>query len=186
MAIKATVYKAGLQIADLDRGVYADHQLTLAREPSETDERLMMRLLAFALQAPADDRDGALQPARGAADADQPDLWQQALDGSIRHWIEVGQPDERRLIRAAGRADRVTLYTYHHAAPVWWAGAKGQLARLRNLAVWRVPPEHSQALAALAQRTMQLQVTVQEGLVGVADGREHVELQPEALMTPSR
>ena len=110
MAIKATVYKASLQIADMDRGLYADHALTLARQPSETDERLMARLLAFALQVPADDHHGALQPARGMTDADEPDLWQKSLAGELLHWIEVGQPDERRLIKACGRARRVTLY----------------------------------------------------------------------------
>ena len=185
MAIKATVHKATLQIADMDRGLYADHALTLAREPSETDERLMMRLVAFALQVPADDHDGALLPARGIADADEPDLWQRSLRGELRHWIEVGQPDERRLIRACGRAERVTLYAYSAAAPIWWAGVQGKLARLTNLAVWQVPAAQSQALAGLAARSMQLQVTVQEGQVWIGDATRSVELHPVALKLPA-
>lgn len=184
MAIKATVYKAGLQIADMDRGLYADHALTLARQPSETDERLMVRLLAFALQVPADDHGGALQVARGMADADEPDLWQRSLSGELLHWIEVGQPDERRLIKACGRAARVTLYIYSHAASIWWAGVQPKLARLSNLAVWQLAAGQSQALARLAERSMNLQVTVQEGQVWVGDARTSVEVHPHPLMLP--
>ncbi|MDP1647055.1 MAG: YaeQ family protein [Rubrivivax sp.] len=184
MAIKATVYKASVQIADMDRSVYADHTLTLARQPSETDERLMVRLLAFALHVPADDHQGALQVARGMADADEPDLWQKSLTGELLHWIEVGQPDERRLIKACGRAARVTLYVYSQAASIWWAGVQPKLARLSNLAVWQLPAEQSQALARLAARSMTLQVTVQEGQVWVGDAHASVEIHPQPLMTP--
>ena len=184
MAIKATVYKASVQIADMDRSVYADHTLTLARQPSETDERLMVRLLAFALHVPADDHQGALQAARGMADADEPDLWQKSLTGELLHWIEVGQPDERRLIKACGRAARVTLYVYSQAASIWWAGVQPKLARLSNLAVWQLPAEQSQALAKLAARSMALQVTVQEGQVWVGDAHTSIEIHPQPLMTP--
>jgi uncharacterized protein YaeQ len=184
MAIKATVYKASVQIADMDRSVYADHTLTLARQPSETDERLMVRLLAFALHVPADDHQGALQVARGMADADEPDLWQKSLTGELLHWIEVGQPDERRLIKACGRAARVTLYVYSQAASIWWAGVQPKLARLSNLAVWQLPAEQSQALAKLAARSMALQVTVQEGQVWVGDAHTSIEIHPQPLMTP--
>ncbi len=182
MAIKATIYKASLQIADMDRALYATHQLTLARQPSETDERMMVRLLAFALHVPADDHDGALLLARGLSDTEEPDLWQHSLDGQLRHWIEVGQPaDERRLAKACGRADRVTLYCYSAAAAVWWAGIAGKLARLSNLAVWQLPAAQSQALAELAERSMQLQVTVQDGQLWVGDARRSVEVHPTPL-----
>lgn len=188
MAIKATVYKAHVQIADMDRGLYADHALTLARQPSETDERMMMRVLAFALQVPADDHDGALTLARGMADAEEPDLWQRSLAGVLRHWVEVGQPEERRITRACGRAERVTLYLYSSASSIWWAGLAGKLARLSNLQVWQLPAAQSQALAGLAERSMQLQVTVQEGSVWVGNGQaDSVELQPLLLHgTPRR
>ena len=185
MAIKATVYKASLQIADMDRSVYADHVLTLARQPSETDERLMARLLAFALQVPADDLDGTLQPARGMTDADEPDLWHKSLSGELLHWVEVGQPDDRRLVKACGRAKRVTLYVYSAAASIWWAGVQAKLARLSNLAVWQLPADQSQALARLAARSMTLQVTVQEGQVWVGDAHTSVEIHPVPLMTPA-
>ncbi len=112
MAIKATIFKAALQIADMDRSLYADHQLTLARHPSETDERMMIRLLAFALNVPADNHQGALEFGKGLSDTDEPDLWQKDLTGQVVHWIDVGQPDDKRLIRASGRAERVTAYSY--------------------------------------------------------------------------
>lgn len=184
MAIKATVYKATLQIADMDRGLYATHLVTLAREPSETDERMMVRLLAFALHVPADDHDGALTFARGAADAEEPDVWQHSLSGEVRQWIEVGQPDERRLVRAAGRADRVVLYIYSSAAHIWWAGVQSKLARLNNLWVWQLPAAQSQALAGLASRSMQLQITVQDGQVWIGNNDSSVEVHPAPIKAP--
>jgi len=182
MALKSTIHKATLQIADMDRPLYADHSLTLARHPSETDERMMARLLAFALQVPHDDHHGALQFARGLADGDEPDLWQHDLTGRLLHWIEVGQPDDhRRLLKASARADRVTLYAYSTAVPIWWAAIQGKLARLSNLDVWQIPAAESQALARMAARSMQLQVTVQDGQVWVGNATESVALTPVAL-----
>ena len=167
MALKATIYKAQLQLSDMDRQVYGEHTLTLALHPSETEERLLIRLLAFALQVPADTDAGALQFARGLSDTDEPDIWQHDLSGQLVQWIEVGQPDERRLAKACGRAERVSLYVYGSSAAIWWAAIRNKLTRLTNLAVWQIDPEQSQALAALAQRAMQWQVTVQDGTVWV-------------------
>ncbi|MBX3607484.1 MAG: YaeQ family protein [Piscinibacter sp.] len=181
MALKATIFKARVQIADMDRSVYADHALTLARHPSETDERMMVRLLAFALHVPPDDHDGALEFGKGLSDADEPDLWQRDLTGRIVHWVEVGQPDERRLLRAAGRADRVSVLAYGASTPIWWDGLVNRVSRASNLAVWRLEPAQSQALAGLAQRTMQLQATIQDGHAWLGDGQQAVELTPERL-----
>ena len=181
MAIKSTIFKAQLQIADMDRGVYADHALTIARHPSETDERMLMRVLAFALHVPASDDNGKLELAKGISDTEEPDLWQHDLSGQLLHWLEVGQPDERRMIKAAGRADRVTVIAYAASTPIWWAGVQNKVARAARLAVWQVPAEQSQALATLAQRTMQLQVTVQDGTVWVSDGQQSIEVEPQVL-----
>jgi uncharacterized protein YaeQ len=182
MAIKSTIFKAALQIADMDRSLYADHALTLARHPSETDERLMARVLAFALNVPADDHRGALLFARGLSDGDEPDLWQHDLTGRLLHWVEVGQPsDERRLAKACSRADRVTLYCYSGAAPIWWAAIAPKLTRLRNLQVWQIPQAESQALARMAERSMQIQVTVQEGQIWVGNQSDSVEVHLQAL-----
>jgi uncharacterized protein YaeQ len=185
MALKSTIHKATLQIADMDRALYADHQLTLAQHPSETLERMMVRLLAFALQVPADDHTGALQSARGLSDGDEPDLWQHDLTGSLLHWVEVGQPDERRLAKACGRAARVTVYSYNSSTPVWWGALQGKVSRLSNLAVWQLPAEQSQALAALAARSMQLQITVQEGQIWVGNEHQSIEIHPLALKRPT-
>jgi len=181
MAIKSTVFKAQLQIANMDRALYADHALTLARHPSETDERLMMRLLAFALHVPADNHHGMLEFAKGLSDSDEPDLWQHDLSGQLLHWVEVGLPDERRMLRAASRADRATIYAYAASTPIWWATVQNKITRAPRLAVWQVPAAQSQALAQLAQRSMQLQVTVQDGLVWVSDGAQSVEVAPQPL-----
>ena len=181
MAIKATIYKAHLQVADMDRNVYGDHALTLPLQPSETEERLMARLLAFALNVPADDHQGTLQLARGMADADEPDLWHKDLSDQLLHWIEVGQPDERRLAKACGRARRVTLYCYSVSAAIWYAGIANKVSRLRNLDIWQLPSAQSLALAALATRSMQLQISIQDGQAYVSDGGRTVEVAPLPL-----
>jgi uncharacterized protein YaeQ len=181
MALKATIFKASLQIADMDRSVYADHSLTIARHPSETDERMMIRLLALALHVPADTTQGMLEPGKGLWDPDEPDLWHKDLTGQIKHWIEIGQPDDKRLMKACGRADRVTVISFSASTSIWWNGIKGKLTRARNLTAWQVDAAASQELALLAQRTMQLQVTVQDGSVWIGDGSRTVELAPQRL-----
>jgi uncharacterized protein YaeQ len=153
----------------------------LALHPSETEERLMVRLLAFALQVPADTDHGALVFARGLSDGDEPDLWQRDLTGQLQHWVEVGQPDERRMAKACSRAGRVSIYAYAASTPIWWAGVQSRVSRLPRLAVWQLPGEQSQALAALASRSMQLQLTVQDGQVWVGDGARSVEIEPLCL-----
>jgi uncharacterized protein YaeQ len=185
LALKATIYKAQLQIADMDRQLYADHGLTLALHPSETEERLLVRLLAFALQVPHDDHRGALQFARGLSDADEPDLWQHDLSGQLVHWIEVGLPDDRRLSKACAKAERVTLYVYGASVPVWWSGIENKLSRLNNLSIWHIPIEQSQALAALAQRSMQWQLTIQDGQIWLHGNDKDIEITPRRLRTPA-
>ena len=181
MALKATIHKAQLQIADMDRNVYGDFNLTIARHPSETDERMLVRVLAFALHTPADDHDGALELAKSLWDPDEPDLWQRNLVGEVVHWIEVGQPDDRRLMKASSRADRVTVLSFASSTPVWWAGLKNKLDRAPKVAVWQIDPAQSQALAALVARTVQWQITVQDGTIWVNDGKTTVEITPVCL-----
>ena len=176
MALKATIFKAHLQLADMDRGIYADHALTLARHPSETDERMMVRLLAYALHAPADSDHGALEFAKGLWDPDEPELWLKDLTGRIIHWIEIGQPDERRLLKASGRAERVTVIGYSQSTPIWWSGIASRITRAGNIDVWQIAAPQSQALAELAQRSMQLQLSVQDGTAWVGDGTRSVEV----------
>ncbi|MEX2241583.1 MAG: YaeQ family protein [Burkholderiales bacterium] len=176
MALKATIFKASLQVSDMDRNYYGEHSLTLARHPSETDERMMMRLLAFALNAHE-----RLEFGKGLSDTDEPDLWQKDLTGSIVHWIEVGLPDEKRLIRASGKADRVTVYTYGRGADLWWEANRERLRRAKNLAVWRVPTDASESAGGLAERAMQLQCTVQEGQVWFSSANLAVDFNLDTL-----
>jgi uncharacterized protein YaeQ len=184
MALKATIYKAQLQLSDMDRGVYGEHALTIARHPSETDERMMIRVLAYALHTPANDDHGALELAKSLWDTDEPDLWQKDLTGQIEHWIDVGQPDERRILRASPRAGRVTVFSFASSTPVWWGGIANKITRCRNVTVWQIEAAQSQALAALTQRTMQLQISVQDGTAYVSEGNRSVEITPIALLRP--
>jgi uncharacterized protein YaeQ len=181
MALKATIHKAQLQIADMDRGVYADHVVTIARHPSEADERMMIRVLAFALNVLGDDHAGQLEFAKDLWDVDEAALWHKDYTEAIQHWIDVGQPDDKRLMRAAGRAERVSVYSFSSSTPVWWKGLQSKITRADNIAVWQIEAEQSQALARLAERTVQLQVTVQDGTVWLSTGKESVEITPKRL-----
>jgi uncharacterized protein YaeQ len=143
-----------------------------------------VRLLAFALNVPQDTHRGALVFARGLSDGDEPDLWQHDLTGHLLHWIEVGQPDDRRLAKACARAERVTLYVFGSAAAIWWAGIQNKLTRLDKLTVWQIPAAQAQALAQLARRSMQWQLTVQDGQVWVNSGEASLEIVPQRLMGP--
>ena len=181
MALKATIYKAQLQIADMDRGLYADHGLTLARHPSETDERMMIRVLAFVLNVLPNDQAGQLEFAKDLWDVDEAALWHKDYTDALQHWIDVGQPDDKRLLRAASRSERVSVYSFAHSTPVWWKGLQNKISRVDNIAVWQVEAEQSQALARLAERSMQLQVTVQDGAVWISTGSSSVEITPQRL-----
>ena len=179
MAIKSTIYKATLQVADMDRHYYADHALTIARHPSETDERMMIRCLAFALNAGE-----SLTFGKGLSDADEPDLWQRDLTGAIQLWIEVGQPDEKRILRACGRAERVLVYAYSHSAPLWWKPIAGKLERATNLTVLGIPAPTAAALSKLAERAMDLQCTIHEGEVWMRNEDAAVKVELVTWMAP--
>lgn len=177
MALKATIFKADLGVADMERNYYGSHSLTLARHPSETDERMMVRLLAFALNA-----EEGLGFGKGLSSDGEPALWRMNLDGTIAVWIDVGLPDERELRKACGRAEQVTLYVYGgRTADLWWSQNGSKLARLDNLAVIALPYDATQALAELANRTMKLDCTVQEGQVWLSDGSRTVQIEPVVL-----
>lgn len=179
MALKATIFKAELVVADMDRNYYGDHNLTIARHPSETDERMMVRILAFALYA-----DPALAFAKGLCVDDEPDLWQKDLTGLVERWIDVGQPDEKWIRKACGRAREVVVMSYGRAADVWWNGIRDKLTRLTNLTVLNLSGDVAPALAALTARSMRLQCTIQDGQLWITDGAETVSVEPERLMGP--
>ena len=172
MAIKATIYKANLQIADMERHYYQDHALTIAQHPSETDERLMVRLLAFSLHANEN-----LTFGQGMINDEEADLWQKDLTGAIDLWIDVGIPDEKLVRKACNRAGKVVVYCYGgRIADMWYAQNSGLFERQKNLTIINLPVESTQALAGLAQRTMDLQCTIQDEQVWLSNGAESVQV----------
>ena len=185
MAIKSTIFKASLQIADIDHGYYADHALTLARHPSETDDRMMVRLCALALNAhQLQDTcrgDGTLAFGAGLSDPDDPDVSLTDFTGRKRLWIEVGQPEDKPLAKACSQADAVIVYAFSSAADVWWRGIETKLSRLDRLQVWRLPTEAAPAMAAMAERSMQLQATLLEGVLTISGTKGSVSVEPLRL-----
>lgn len=174
MALSSTIFKANLQISDMDRNYYEEHQLTLARHPSETDERMMVRLLAFALHAHEH-----LGFTKGLCDDEEPALWQKSLTDEIELWIDVGLPDERRVRKACSRAAQVCLYIYGgRNADLWWQRNGDKLRRFGNLRVIEIPELASNELAGLVQRSMQLQCTMQDGEFWLNCGDRTISVAP--------
>ena len=182
MAIKSTIFKVNLHIADLERHYYQDHALTIAQHPSETDERMMVRLLAFALHAHE-----YLAFGQGMTDDDEADLWQKDLTSAIELWIDVGMPDEKLIRKACGRANQVIVYCYGgRVTEMWFAQNSGQFERLKNLTVINLPVENTRAIAKMAQRNMQLHCTIQDGQVWLGNGDESVMIELVTLKAPPR
>ena len=181
MALKATIYKADLSIADMDRNYYQEHALTIARHPSETDERVMIRVLAFALHA-----DPALAYGKDLFDVEEPALWLKDLTGAIQTWIEVGQPEERRMMKASGRAEHVIVYSYSATSHIWFKQVARQIDRAKNITVINIPAETSSQLEKMAKRNMQLQCTIQDGQVWLTDGETTVQVERDVLQAERR
>ena len=179
MALNATIYKLELQVSDMDRHYYATHALTLARHPSETEERLMVRLLAFALYA--DDR---LEFGKGLSNEEEPDLWRKAYTDEIELLIELGQPDESRIRKACAKAKQVVVINYGgRAADIWWDKVANSLQRFRNLTVLDIPEDTVQQLTGLLQRGMRLQALIQDGELQLMDGETSVAIRPVVRMS---
>ena len=180
--VRQVADKAELAISDMDRHYYATHALTLARHPSETDERLMVRLLAFALFA-----DERLQFGKGLSSDDEPDLWRKDLTGDILEWIDLGQPDEQRIRRACGRARQVVIMNYSgRGADIWWEKNRTALGRSKNLTVIDIAEPAVDALAAMATRNMRLQCLIQDRQVQLfgEDSAGAVTIEPNVRMAP--
>ena len=180
MALKATIFKADLQISDMDSNYFHEHALTIARHPSENDERMMVRILAYALHAHE-----ALAFGKGLSADDEPDLWQKDLTGAVDLWIDVGLPDEKRIRKACGRAAQVVIVSYGgRGSELWWTQTGSQLQRFRNLTVINLPQAATQAAAGLVdpgQRNMQLHCLIQEGHLWLTCGEARVEVVPARL-----
>lgn len=163
MAQKATIYKVELSVSDMDRHYYETHKLTVAKHPSETDERLMVRVLAFALNAHEH-----LELTKGLSTDDEPDIWQKSLSGELELWVALGLPSEKIIRQSCGKAKQVIVYSYGRTAEIWWDKLKNVTTRFENLQVINLPETETQALANLAGRSMKLQVNIQDGDVMVS------------------
>lgn len=174
MALPATIFKVELSVNDADRHYYAQHNLTVARHPSETDERMMLRILVFALLA-----DPMLEMTKGLSSDEVPDLWQKNLRDDIELWIDLGQPEEKRIRKACSKAAQVLVVAYGAKAPeLWWQQNQDKLERFEKLAVWCIAGEHLTALVNLVTRNMKLAVTVSGGVAWVSDGVRDIEISP--------
>ena len=164
MAQKATIYKVELSVSDMDRHYYETHKLTVAKHPSETDERLMVRLVAFALNAHEH-----LEMTKGLSTDDEPDIWQKSLSGELDVWVALGLPSEKVMRQSCSKASKVIVYPYGgRTAEMWWDKVKNSTTRFDNLEVVSFPETDTVALAELASRAMKIQINVQDGEVMVS------------------
>lgn len=177
MALKPTIYKAQVELADSDRGCFESLSLTIALHPSETLERMAARLLAYCLNSGR-----GLEFTRGLSTADEPDIWRHSDSGELELWIEVGQPEEARLRKACGKAGQVKVYAFGKSADTWWKLNGAAIGQLPRLEVWQFGWDEVQALAGLLDRTMQLNISIVGGVLYVDNGRESVSLEPAALI----
>ncbi|WP_323783168.1 YaeQ family protein [Leisingera sp.] len=163
MAQKATIYKVELSVSDMDRHYYETHKLTVAKHPSETDERLMVRILAFALNAHEQ-----LELAKGLSTDDEPDIWQKSLSGELELWVALGLPSGKIVRQSCGKAKEVIVYSYGRTAEVWWEKIKNSTTRFDNLQVVNFSEAATRDLGNLASRSMKLQVNIQDGDIMVS------------------
>ncbi|MDD5772656.1 MAG: YaeQ family protein [bacterium] len=176
MALKATIYKVNLNVANMDRNYYQQHSLTLAKHPSENDERLMVRLLAFAMYA-----DEALAFGKGISEED-PTIWLKDLTGNIDLWIEVGKPDERIITKACGRARQVVVILYGGSTDLWWKNNQEAFIRRTNLTLKQIPNESIQAMAAMAKRNMDLSCNIQDDQISLMTDEATLNIEPVVLL----
>lgn len=164
MAQKATIYKVDLSVSDMDRHYYETHKLTVAKHPSETDERLLVRILAFALNAGEQ-----LEMTRGLSSDDEPDIWQKSLSDELELWVALGLPSEKVVRQSCGKSKKVIIYSYGgRTADMWWDKIKNSTTRFDNLQVVNLSEQETSELAKLASRSMKLQVNIQDGDVMVS------------------
>ena len=176
MALKPTIYKVKVELADNDRQCFESLATTLALHPSETLERMAARLLAYCLNAAP-----GLEFTRGLSTVDEPDIWQHDMGGDIEHWIEVGQPEHQRLRKACGRARQVSLYAFGKSSDTWWRLNGEAIAELPHLQTWQFRRPEIVAVAALLDRTVQLSVSIVGGMIYVDNGRDSASVEPKVL-----
>jgi uncharacterized protein YaeQ len=176
MALKPTIYKAQVELADSDRNCFESVPLTMAKHPSETLERMMVRLLAYCLNCAR-----GLEFTKGISTADEPDLWLHSDSGEIEQWIEVGHPEEPRLRKACGRARQVCVFAFAKSTPTWWKLNGEAIAALPHLQVWQFDWTEVQAATDLCSRTMHLNVSIVGGIMYLDNGTNSTSVEPKLL-----
>ncbi len=176
MALKPTIYKAQIELADSDRNCFESLALTLAKHPSETLERMVVRLLAYCLNCTR-----GLEFTKGLSTADEPDLWVHSDSGEIQNWIEIGHPETPRLRKACGRARLVSVYAFAKSTPTWWRLNSEAMSALPHLQVWQFDWSEVQAAANLIDRTMQLNISIVGGIIYLDNGSTSTSLEPTLL-----
>jgi uncharacterized protein YaeQ len=176
MALKPTIYKAQIELADSDRNCFESLSLTLAKHPSETLERMVVRLLAYCLSCTR-----GLEFTKGISTADEPDLWVHSDTGEIQNWIEVGHPETPRLRKACGRARQVSVYAFAKSTPTWWRLNSEALNALPHFQVWQLDWAEVQAAANLIERTVQLNASIVGGIIYLDNGTTSTSVEPTLL-----
>ena len=178
MAQKATIFKAEISISDMDRNYYQDHNLTIARHPSETDERMMLRLVAFIQNAHE-----FLSFSKGISDDEEPDLWQKNYSDVIEMWIELGQPSEQRIKKGCNQSQKMMIYSYaDNSFDAWWKKEQNKLSQRKNLSVVTLPSELASELSGLTERNMQIQVTIQDGQMWLNINNQNIEVSSDLVL----
>jgi uncharacterized protein YaeQ len=181
MALKSSIYKIRLNLSDLDRHKYQDFDLTIAQHPSETEERVMVRLIAFILNA-----DDQLLFGKGLSTDDEPDLWLKSDSGEIQQWLDVGLPSFDRIKKACHRSDQVFVYCYgERTAPMWWKKIQPELERFSSLSVLYLPTQPLSELTAQLDRTLEMQATLSEGELSINVADQYITLTPEQWLSAS-
>ena len=174
MVQKATIFKVELSVSDMDRHYYETHKLTVAKHPSETDERLMVRILAFGLNAHEQ-----LELTKGLSTDDEPDIWQKSLSDELELSVALGLPSEKVVRQSCGKANKVIVYCYGgRTAEIWWEKIKNSTTRFDNLKVINLSEKDTSDLGKLTSRSMRVQINIQDGDVMVSVGDSIVYVTP--------
>ena len=178
MALKSTIYKANINLSDIDKHLYKELALTIAQHPSETEERMMVRLLAYLLNAEHED----IAFGKGLSNEEDPALFVKALTGDMHLWIDVGLPDKERIKKASHKADQVKVYVYGtNNADTWWQQNKNDLSNFKNASFLKLPSETSEAMAKLTNRTMNLGCSIQDETIWLSDDQSTIEINLQPL-----
>lgn len=177
MALKATINKATISLSDMDRNYYQTLNLTIAQHPSETDRRMMVRILAYLLNAHED-----LTFTKGLSNDDEPEIWQKDYSDQIQLWIELGQIDEKRIKKGCNKAQQVRLYSYGSSVDVWWSKIKNKIYDFKNLNVYKIDESTCEQLIKLAERNMNLQCSIDSGQIWLGNNETTVHIVPVTLL----